>query len=146
MSISTIKAAIKTNLDELVVSEVLAGASVGEMKINPLDADIAAYPHAFLMPPSVQSEVLDNRTVTRTYTFTILTLFKGEDLEETADLETKIESVLSKFDNDPTLSGTALGGVLPVSSAPEPFQHNHTQLVAVEFNIEAKEVVSLSFA
>jgi len=146
MSISLIKSAIKTNLDALVTDSVLAGATITSIKKDPLSVDIGSYPHAFVMPPSVESEVLDNRSVVRTYTFGILVLFQGEDITDYDDLEGKVESMLSKFDNDPTLGGTAMGGVLPVSSAPEPFQHNGRDLVALELVIQAKEVVSLSFS
>ena len=146
MSISTIKAAIKTNLDNLVTDTVLAGASVGDIKKSPLNSDVGLFPHAFIMPPAVESEVLDNRTNVRTYTFDIMVLFRAEDISGTAELEADIEDILGEFDNDPTLGGTALGGVLPVSSAPEPFQHNGKDLIMVVVQIQAKEVVSLSFA
>lgn len=145
MSIQTIKNAIMTNLDALVTGGNLGGATITDIRKDPLSADIPSYPHAFLMPPAVESEVLDNRTNVRTYTFGILILFNAENLSSATDLEEKIESVLSKFDNDPTLGGTARGGVLPVSSAPEPFQHNGKDLIVVEVQIQAKEHVPLSF-
>jgi hypothetical protein len=145
MSINTIKNAIKSNLDELVTDTVLGGATITSIKKSPLSSDVATYPHAFLMPPAVESEVLDNRTNVRTYSFDIMVLFQAEDISDTADLEVKIESMLSKFDNDPTLGGTALAGVLPVSSSPEPFNHNGRDLVMVVLQIQAKEPVSLTF-
>ena len=144
--ISNIKNAIKTNLDALVTDSVLGGATITDIKKDPLNTDIATYPHAFLMPPAVDSEVEDNRSLIRTYTFDVMLLFQAENLASTTELETKIESVLNKFDNDPTLGGNALGGVLPVSSAPEPFQHNGHDLIMVVIQIQAKEVVSLSFS
>lgn len=146
MSISTIKQAIKTNLDALVTSTVLGGATITDIKKDPLSADVSTYPHAFLMPPAVESDVVDNRTNLRTYTFDIMVLFKAVNLSSTTALETAIESMLSKFDNDPTLGGTALGGVLPVSSAPEPFQHNGQDLIMVVLQIQAKETVALTFS
>ena len=51
MSISTIKNAIKTNLDALVTDTTIGGATQTDIKSNPLDADVGDYPHAFLMPP-----------------------------------------------------------------------------------------------
>ena len=146
MSISTIKSAIKTNLDDLVTATTIGGATITDIKKDPLSTDVSSYPHAFLMPPSTESEVLDNRTVTRTHTFDIMLLFKAVNLASTTELETIIETVLSKFDNDPTLNGTAQGGVLPVSSSPEPFQHNGQDLIMVVVQIQAKEVVTLTFA
>lgn len=146
MSIATIKAAIKTNLDAIVTDGNLGGATQTDIKKNPLTADVASYPHAFLMPPAMESEVLDNRSIIRTYTFDVMILFRAEDLDTTSELETAIEAVLTKFDNDPDLGGTALAGVLPVSSSPEPFQHNGRDLIMVVVQIQAKEYVSLTFA
>ena len=129
-----------------MTSTVLGGATITDIKKDPLSVDISTYPHAFLMPPAVESDVLDNRTNLRTYTFDIMVLFKAVNLSSTTVLETAIESMLSKFDNDPTLGGTALGGVLPVSSAPEPFQHNGQDLIMVIIQVQAKETVSLTFS
>lgn len=145
MSISTIKQGIKTNLDALVTADVIAGCESVEFKQDPLSENAGIYPYAYLMPPATESEALDNRTVIRTHAFTILFLFQAEDIDSAAELESDIESILSQFDNDPTLGGTALGGVLPVSSAPEPFQHGGKDLIAVEIQIQAKETVALSF-
>jgi hypothetical protein len=145
MSISSIKNAIKANLDDLVTATVLGGATITDIKRNPLNADVGSYPHAFVMPPSLSSEVLDNRNILRTYTFDIMVLFRAEDIDTTNELETAIEDIVTVFDNDPTLGGTALGGVLPVSSAPEPFQHNGRDLVMVVIQLEAKEDVQLTF-
>lgn len=146
MSLTTVKAAIKTNLDELVTAETLGGATQTDIKKDPLSIDLKSYPHAFLMPPSIESEVQDNRSVIRTYTFDIMVLFNAKNLDTTAELETAIEALLNKFDNDPTLGGTANAGVLPVSSAPEPFQHSGKDLIMVIIQIQAKELVSLTFS
>lgn len=143
--IATIKNAIKTNLDDLVTDEVLGGATITDFKKDPLAADIPTYPHAFLMPPAVEGEVLDNRTLTRVYTFDIMVLFNAENLASATELETTIESILTKFDNDPTLGGTSLGGILPVSSAPQPFQHGGKDLIMAIIQLQAKEHVTLTF-
>lgn len=144
--IQDIKNAIKTNLDALVTGAKLGGATITDIKKGPFTDDVATYPHAFVMPPAVESEVLDNRTNTRTYTFVVMIIFQAENLLSTTELEETIEAVLNKFDNDPTLGGTALGGLLPVSSAPTPFQHGGKDLIMVEVEIRAKENVSLSFS
>jgi len=146
MSISNIKTQLKVLLDELVTADVLTAATITDIKKDPLSVDTASYPHAYLMPPAVESEVLDNRSIIRTYTFSIMVLFQAENISGTAELETSIESMLSKFDNNPTLNGTAQAGMLPVSSAPEPFQHGGRDLIIVELQVTAKEVVDLTFA
>lgn len=146
MSIQTIKANIKTNLDELVTAGTLGAAISTDIKRSPLSADFPAFPCAILMPPALESQVLDNRTVTRTYAFDIMIVVNAEDITDTIQVENMIEAVISKFDNDPTLGGAAEGGVLPVSSAPEPFQHNGRDLIMVIMQIEAKQAVSLTFS
>lgn len=145
MSISSIKSAVKATLDTLVTATVLAGATETDIKNDPLNTDIPGYPHAFLMPPAVESEVLDNRTLIRTYAFDIMVLFQAEDIDGTADVEIAVEAMLDAFDNNPTNTGTALAGMIPVSSAPEPFQHKGKDLIMVVLQIKAKEVVSLTF-
>lgn len=146
--LANIKAAIKANLDELVTDTVLAGASESDIRKEPLNADVGSYPHAFVHPPAIDSEVLSNREIIRTYTFAIMVLFKAENLTSTAELENAVEAILDKFDNDPTLQGTALGGVLPVSSSPVPLQHpaSGADLIMVVIELEAKAHVDLSFA
>ena len=146
MSIFTIKAGIKAKLDTLVTSAVLGVAVSSDIRKDPLQTDAGAYPQAILMPPAIESEVLDNRTIIRTYSFDVMVLFNAENIAGTADVETAVETMLSAFDNDPTLGGTALGGMLPISSSPEPFQHGGKDLIMVVLQIKAKDVVSLTFA
>lgn len=145
MSAVTIKQAIKTNLDALVTSEVLAGATITDIKKSPLAGDIASFPHAFLMPPTIESEPLDNRTIIRTYIYDVMVLWNAENIEDATTVEDNIEDILSVFDNDPTLGGTAMGGVLPVSLAPQPFQHAGKDLIMGIVQIQAKQHVSLTF-
>jgi hypothetical protein len=145
MSAVTIKAAIKTNLDALVTDTVLGGATTTDIKKDPLGADIPSFPHAFLMPPSIESETLDNRTIVRTYIYDIMVLWNAENITDATTVEEDIEAILNKFDNDPTLSGTAVAGVLPVSLAPQPFQHAGKDLIMAVIQIQAKQHVSLTF-
>jgi hypothetical protein len=145
MSASTIKNAIKANLDELVTAEVLAGATITDLKRDPLSATIPNYPHAFLMPPSIESEVEDNRTNIRTYTYDIMVIWKAENVTDATTIEAALETILDKFDNDPTLGGTALAGVLPVSSAPQPLQHTSGAIIMAVVQIQAKQHVTLTF-
>jgi hypothetical protein len=145
MSAVTIKQAIKTNLDDLVTAGVLGGATIADLKKDPLAGDIARFPHAFLMPPSINSEISDNKSLVRTYVYDIMIVWKAENLASSTALEEAIETVLSKFDNDPTLGGQAMGGVLPVSLAPQPFQHQAQQLIMAIVQIEAKDFTQLTF-
>lgn len=146
MSLVSIKNAIKSNLDSLVTDTVLAGATITDIKKDPLAADIPNFPHAYLMPPSIESEVLDNRHVLRSYSFDIMVLYNADNITTTTELEASIESILNKFDNDPTLDGTAMGGVLPLSSAPQPFLHGGRDLIMVIVQLKATQHHALTFA
>lgn len=145
MSLANIKNNIKTHLDDLVTDTVLAGATITDIKKDPLSMDIARFPHAFLMPPSIESVVEDNRGVVRTYTFSIMVAWNAENLASDTEVETAIEAILTEFDNDPTLGGYANGGVLPVSSSPMPIQHGGKDLVVAFIELQAKAYVSLTF-
>lgn len=145
MSAVAIKQAIKANLDALVTDEVLGGATITDIKKDPLAADIPTFPHAFLMPPSIESEALDNRTNIRTYVYDIMIVWDAINIEDATTIEDDIEDILSKFDNDPTLNGTSMGGVLPVSLAPQPLQHGGKQLIMAVVQVQAKQDVSLTF-
>lgn len=145
MSSVSIKQAIKTKLDGLVTDGVLGGASISDLRKDPL-SDIPTYPHAFLTPPSMESEVVDNRSILRTYIYDILLVWKAENITDGDTIEEDIENVVTAFDNDPTLGGEAIGGVLPVSSAPQPIQHTANQLIVAQVQIQAKQHVSLDFA
>lgn len=145
MSASSIKNAILSNLDALVTAGVLAGATITDIRKDPLASDIPNYPHAFLMPPSIESEALDNRTNIRTYTYDIMVVWNAIDIEDAVTIEDDIEAILSVFDNDPTLGGTAMGGVLPVSSAPQPIQHAGKDLIVAAVQVQAKQHVGLTF-
>lgn len=148
MTLPTIKQAVKDNLDALVSDEVLAGATITDIRKDPLAADHPAFPWAYLMPPAIESEVSDNRTLLRTYTFDIVVLFNAENITGTTELEEAVEAILDQFDNDPTLAGTALGGVLPVSSSPVPFQHGSSgrNLIMVVVQVAAKALTTLTYA
>lgn len=146
MSATSIKTAIKSNLDALVTSEVLSGATTSDIKQDPLSADIPSFPHAFLMPPSIESEALDNRTNIRTYIYDIMVIWNAENISDATTIEADIEAILDKFDNDPTLGGTAMAGYLPVSLAPQPFQHGGKDLIMAVVQIQAKQHVSLAFS
>ena len=145
MSAVQIKQGIKANLDTLVTSGVLKGVTVSDLRKDPLAADIGKFPWAFLMPPTIDSEVLDNRTNIRVYTYDIMVLWNAMNITDAETVEADIETILDKFDNDPTLGGTAMAGVLPISSSPQPMQHAGKDLIMAIVQIQAKQHVSLTF-
>ena len=143
--IATIKNEIKTQLDALVSSNDLGGATITDIKKDPLDYDIASYPHAFLMPPAMESSILDNRSNIREYSFEIIVMVKADNLSNTTELEETMEAIFNKFDNNPTLTGTALAGISPTSTSPEPIRSKDKDLIIFSVILKARELVDLTF-
>jgi len=141
---STIKNQIKAELDELVTATTLAAATISDIRKNPLD-EAAPYPHAFLMPSAIESEILDNRNITRTYTFTIMVVSKAEDITSTTQIEVLREAILDKFDNNPNLDNLAEGGITPLSSGIEPYQHQNVNLIIFDVILKITTVKLLTF-
>ncbi len=144
-TVGNIKARLKTTLDTLVPTYVKS-VTLSDIKKDPLDAEIGQYPAAFIMPPALgASERLDNRTNLRDYTFFILVVMRAEDLQSTADVEDLMERIINVLDNDITLGGTAIGGITPVTSVPEAFQHNGRDLIVFDVIIKARATETLTF-
>ena len=77
-AINDVKNKIYDKLATLVVWPItgktqLGSLTLADIKRDPLDEDIQRYPAGFIMPPSIQTvEWLDNRTVMRELTFTVM--------------------------------------------------------------------------
>lgn len=144
-NIGNAKAQLKTVLDTLVPTYVKS-VTLSDIKKDPLDAEIGGYPAIFIMPPALgASERLDNRTNLRDYTFFLLVVMRAEDIATTADVEDLMERIVNVLDNVITLSGTVIGGVSPVTSAPEAFQHNSRDLIVFDVIIKARITETLTF-
>ena len=142
---SNVKTQIKTYLDELVTATTLGFASSADLRKDPLAEDIPAYPAAYLMPPAIESQVVDNRTLLRSYTFTIMVIVKGEDISSSSYIEDLTEAIMDKFDNKPTNGGTADGGMEPSISTPEPLQHNNRNFVLFYVTLKANKTITLTY-
>lgn len=144
-TVANIKARLKVTLDTLV-STYLKSVTSSDIKKDPLDAEIGQYPAAFIMPPALgASERLDQRTNIRDYTFFILVVMRAEDVQTTADVEDLMERIINVLDNDITLGGAAVGGIMPVTSQPEAFQHNGRDLIVFDVIIKARATETLTF-
>lgn len=144
-TVGNIKARLKVTLDTLTTTHLKTVTS-SDIKKDPLDAEIGQYPAAFIMPPALgASERLDNRTLLRDYTFFIMVVMRAEDIASTADVEDLMERVVNVLDNDITLGGAAIGGITPVTSQPEAFQHNGRDLIVFDVIIKARATESLTF-
>lgn len=133
-------------LDELVTATVLGAATSTDLKKDPLDGDIIGYPHAFLMPPAVENAgLVDNKTLRRTYTFTIMVVQKAENISTTTQIETLMEAVMDKFDNSVTLDNEAVAGLEATTSVPAPISHGGKSLIIFDVIVRAKALYDLTF-
>lgn len=145
MLITDIKTKIKAKLDALV------GTSLGEVFVDDFkqssifDRDYGAYPVAVVTSPSLENAAETNRDNLRRHIFNILIICKGEDISSAYDIENLMETILDAFDNDPTLTGTADGGVEPSISTPEPVVSGDKSYIAFVVTVRAKAIKSLTF-
>lgn len=144
-NIKLLKEKIKQQLDILVTAGKLQGCAIVDMRKDPLAGDIPPSPYAFLMPPSTESSVVDNRTLLRTYRFDILVMVKGENINTATYIEELIEAILNQFDNNPTLDGEADGAVEPASSTPEPINHKNGEYTLFFVTLRANRTETLTY-
>lgn len=142
---SDIKAAIKKNLDDLRIAEILGDVQVDDLRESIFDRDVEAEPCAVVGPPSIEGALFTNRQNLRTYTFTIVVFQKKENLVNETDIEDLMEAIIDKFENDPTLQGTAEGQIEPAVSMPEPATIRGKAFIYFTILIKAKAVVDLTF-
>lgn len=116
-----LKTKIADVLESLKRQEVLADVLVREVNESLFDIDIARYPVAVLPPPYITSEILTNVDNLRTYNFEVLIIVKQENITEENPIEDLMETLLDTFDNLPSLSGVAEGGLEPATSPTETF-------------------------
>lgn len=141
-----IKGKIKEKLDALVTSGVLKFAMVDDLKANAsLDRDIPSFPAAILVSPSSEGSYSTNRSNLRTYTFAITIVQKAENIESSDDVEYLSDQLLDIFDNDPTLSGAAIGGLDPSSSNPEAITSQDKSYIVFTITLKAHADKTLTF-
>lgn len=144
--ISDIKTKIKAKLDALVTATTLGEVFVDDFKATSIfDRDYGAYPVAVLTSPSLENIAATNRDNLRKHIFQILVIMKGENVATAYDVENLMETIVNEFDNDPTLTGTADGGVEPSTSIPEPVVSRGKSYIAFSITIRASAIKSLSF-
>lgn len=143
--VSDIKSQIKALLDTLVTAGTLSEVQVDDFKVGIFDRDYGAYPVAILTTPAIEGGYLTNRQNERTHTFQIIVIQKAENAMDATDIETLIEAILDKFDNDPTLGGKADGGVEPSSSAPEAVVSRGKTYIAFAITLKTKATKDLIF-
>lgn len=144
--VNDVKNKIKEKLDTLVPA-TLKYVEVTDLKRDPLDQELQTFPACFIMPPSIATvNRLDNRSITRELTFTVMVMLKQDDIVDTEQVENIMQAMMDVMDNSITLDNVAVGGVSPTASAPEPFVHSGKSYVVFDIIIKAKVVQSLTFS
>lgn len=116
---SEIKQKIKEVLEELQRQEVLKDVQVRDISESVFDLDLNSYPVAILTPPSIISEIYTNVDNLRTYNFEILVVLRTDSITDENTVEELIETIMDTFDDLPSLSGIAEGGLEPSTSPTE---------------------------
>ncbi len=143
---TTVKTKIKEKLDALVTSGILKFVMVDDLKANPtLDRDIPSFPAAILVSPSSEGSYSTNRSNIRTYTFAITIVQKAENVESSDEIEYLSDQLLDAFDNDPTLDGSAIGGLEPSSSNPESITSQDKSYIVFTVTLKAHADKTLTF-
>lgn len=142
---SDIKAKIKAKLDALKVAGTLKTVIEYDGKKGIFDYDFASTPAAVLGSPSMSSAIETNRDNMRAYTFEIVVITKAEEVSSLTQLEDLAETLLDAFDNDPTMTGSANGGVEPSTSPAEPVVSRGNNYLAFSVVVVARAVKVLSY-
>lgn len=143
---SAIKEKIREKLESLKRQELLRQVIVEDFKKGILDRDYSAFPVAILQTAGIQNETITNSQNFRTYTFDIVVLLKGEDVNDATTVEELRAAIMDAFDSDPTLTTTCDGGVLPASSPIEPIPMiGGKSYIAFTLTLECRAIKDLTF-
>lgn len=143
--IGNVKTAIQAKLQTLVGTSI-GTLLVSDLKRDPLDAEIQTYPLAILNPPAIATvDRYETNGYIRELTFTITVVEKQENITSITQVEDLMETLLNLFDASITLGNTAVGGIVPTSSFPEPFIHNGKSLVVFDIIVKARTLTNLTY-
>lgn len=145
-SIQTIKAKIVEKLTEMTqeVTPKLKAVTALDIRKDPLDGKVTKYPHAFVMPPSIDSaRFLDNRSEIREYTFAIMVVCKADNISSTSEVEELMEAMMDKFNNSVTLDNELVGGMKRTTSTPATISHGSVSYVVFDILLTGQAVYDL---
>lgn len=143
-----IKAQILVNLNALVSAGTLRQVIERDINTNILDEDslISAYPCAFLGSSSMNPTNWEyQQTNKRTYEFDLLFVQLQDNLTSQGDIEDLRDAVSLQFDNDVTLSGTAVAGVEAVFSDRAFYTSKGKNYVLFSVRIKATTLIALTY-
>ena len=142
-----IKEQIRLKLERLQREEVLRHVYVDDYKKEILDRDYPAFPTAILRSAGFQNEAFVNTGNMRTYSFDIVVLLKGDDVNDATSIEELRATITDRFDSDPTLGDTCEGGASPISSEIGTVGSiGGKSLIAFTLTIEGKATKDLTFS
>ena len=143
---SQIKEQIRLKLEALIRTETLRAVIVEDFKKGILERDYPAFPVAILQTAGIQNETITNTQNFRTYTFDIVVLLKGEDVQDATTVEELRAKMMDTFDSDPTLGTICDGGVLPAPSPIEPIpMMGGKSYIAFTITLECRAIKDLTF-
>lgn len=149
-TIKDVKQAIKDKLDALVTSNDLGSVMEDDFRVGLHDrikkSSAGDYPLAILSVPAIDSEAVTSQQNNRTLTYVVSILMQASDITNEDDVEVLAETILNKFDNDPTLSGNAEGGLQPATSVAEAVTAIDRKFVTFDITLKASTRVNLDFS
>lgn len=142
MVISELRKKVREKLDGLVEEGHLKQVIDQTIEFNLLEKVVANYPVAFVVSPSFTSELLDTGNNLRTYTFPIVVILRGTEVDGYIVDELK-EVISDAFDKDYTLGGVANGGITPAASPSSVENHNSKSYIVFVVTISARVTVQV---
>ena len=140
-----IKNKIKEVLEKLKRAEILRAVVVEDFKKGVLEREYPAFPVAIIQTASIDNEAITNTQNFRSYTFEIVVLLKGEDVQDATSVEELRAAMMDEFDNHVTFADAADGGILPSSSPIEAVAAVGKSFIAFTISIQARAIRDLTF-
>lgn len=141
-----IKTKLKAILDALKVAGTLGEVQEDDFKKDIYERDFSAFPAAVITSPAIIGTAETNRENMREHVFDIVVFMKGENVASATAVETLIETMLDALDNQPSLTGSANGGMFPSSSQPEAMTSRSGSFIVFHIIIRARAIKSLTFS
>ncbi len=141
-----LKTKISSVLQTLATAGTLGEVQEDDLKVPFWDRTFTSFPLALLTGMSIEhADYETNRENIRTHTFEILIIQQAEKVNTATDIEDLMEIVMNAFDNSPTLSGVANGGVEAATSKAEFITDGQKSYIAFTIQIRAKALIELTF-
>lgn len=144
---AAIKEKIRLALEGLKRREILRAVIVEDFSKQIMERDYPAFPVAILQTASIENDAITNTQNFRIYTFDVVVLCKGEDVQNATTVEELRAAIMDEFDNQVTLGGVADGGVMPTSSPIEAVTLvGAKSYIAFTVSIQARAIKDLTFS